>query len=98
MARAKIHPLDDRVLVQPQDAQEITAGGIILPDSAKEKPQRGTVVAVGSGPMLESGDRGSMGVSVGDVVIYGKYAGNDIKVDGHEHKILREKEILAKLV
>jgi chaperonin GroES len=98
MAKLKIRPLDDRVVVQPEDAEETTAGGIVLPDSAKEKPQRGTVVAVGPGRLLDSGNRGTLSVAVGDVVIYGKYGGSDIEVDGNEVKILRESDILAKVL
>jgi chaperonin GroES len=94
----KIRPLDDRVVVQPEEAEETTAGGIVLPDSAKEKPQRGTVVAVGPGKLLDSGSRGTLSVAVGDVVIYGKYGGSDLEVDGSEVKILRESDILAKVV
>lgn len=98
MAKINIRPLDDRVVVQPIDAEETTAGGIVLPDSAKEKPQRGTVVAVGPGRLLDSGDRGALSVAVGDEVIYGKWGGNDIEVNGEEVKILRESDILAKVV
>jgi chaperonin GroES len=98
MAKVKIRPLDDRVVVQPEEAEETTAGGIVLPDSAKEKPQRGTVVAVGPGKLLDSGSRGTLSVAVGDVVIYGKYGGSDLEVDGSEVKILRESDILAKVV
>ena len=94
----KIRPLDDRVVVEPVEAEERTAGGIVLPDSAKEKPQRGHVVALGPGRMLESGQRSPLAVSVGDEVIYGKYSGSDIEVDGHEVKILRETDILAKVL
>ncbi|TWT66031.1 co-chaperone GroES [Allorhodopirellula solitaria] len=92
-----LRPLDDRVIVQPNEAEETTAGGIVLPDSAREKPQRGTVVAVGPGKLLDSGNRGELGVSVGDVVIYGKYGGSEIEADGQELKILRESDILAKI-
>ncbi len=98
MAKLKIRPLDDRIVVQPVEAEETTAGGIVLPDSAKEKPQRGTVVAVGPGRLLDSGNRGALSVAIGDVVIYGKYGGNDLEVDGHEVKILRESDILAKVL
>lgn len=98
MAKIKIRPLDDRVVVQPIEAEETTAGGIVLPDSAKEKPQRGTVVAVGPGRLLENGSRGELSVSVGDEVIYGKYGGSDVEVDGDEVKILRESDILAKVL
>ena len=97
MAKIKIRPLDDRVVVEPIDAEEMTAGGIVLPDSAQEKPQRGTVVAVGPGKLMDSGNRGELSVNVGDEVIYGKYGGTDIEVDGDEVKILRESDILAKV-
>ena len=97
MAKNKIRPLDDRVVVEPVEAEEMTAGGIVLPSTAKEKPQRGTVVAVGPGRMLDSGERGGVSVGVGDEVIYGKYGGTDIEVDGDEIKILRESDILAKV-
>ena len=93
-----IRPLDDRVVVEPLQAEEKTAGGIVLPDSAQEKPQRGTVVAVGPGKLLDSGERGELSVSVGDEVIFGKYGGTEIEVDGDEVKILRESDILAKVV
>ena len=93
-----IYPLEDRVVVEPLAAEEMTAGGLFLPDSAKEKPQRGTVLAVGSGKLLDSGKRSEMGVAVGDEVIYGKYSGSDIEVDGREIKILRESDILARVV
>ena len=93
-----IRPLDDRVVVEPLSAEETTAGGIVLPDSAQEKPQRGTVVAVGPGKLLDSGERGELSVSVGDEVIFGKYGGTEIEVDGDEVKILRESDILAKVV
>ncbi len=93
-----LRPLDDRVVVEPVEAEETTAGGIVLPDTAKEKPQRGTVLAVGPGKLLDSGDRGELSVRVGDEVIYGKYAGSDIEIDGREVKILRETDILAKVI
>ena len=100
MAKKKIgiRPLDDRVVVEPLEAEETTAGGIVLPDSAQEKPQRGTVVAIGPGKLLDSGERGQMSVAVGDEVIYGKYGGTDIEVNGDEVKILREGDILAKVL
>jgi len=98
MKDIKLRPLDDRVVVEPVEAEEVTAGGIVLPDTAKEKPQRGTVLAVGPGRLLENGNRGELSVAVGDQVIYGKYGGNDIEIDGREIKILRESEILAKIV
>ena len=98
MAKAKIRPLDDRVVVEPIEAEQTTAGGIVLPDSAKEKPQRGTVVAVGPGRLLDSGQRGDLSVAVGDEVIYGKYGGTDIELNEDEVKILRESDILAKVI
>ncbi len=98
MAHVKLRPLDDRVVVEPQEAEERTAGGIVLPDTAKEKPQRGTIVSVGPGKLLDSGKRGELSVGIGDVVIYGKYSGTDIEVDGKDVKILRETDILAKIV
>jgi len=96
--KINIRPLDDRVVVEPLEAEEMTAGGIVLPDSAQEKPQRGKVVAVGAGKLLDSGERATLSVSVGDEVIYGKYGGTDIEVDGNEVKILRESDILAKVI
>ncbi|MFM7564183.1 MAG: co-chaperone GroES [Planctomycetota bacterium] len=98
MAKIKIRPLDDRVVVEPMAAEEVTAGGIVLPDNAKEKPQRGTVVAVGPGKLLDNGTRGTLSVAVGDEVIFGKYGGTEIEIDGEEVKILRESDILAKVV
>jgi chaperonin GroES len=98
MAKLNLRPLDDRVVVQPEDAESTTAGGIVLPDSAQEKPQRGVVVAVGPGKMLDSGNRGELTVGVGDTVIYGKYGGSNVEVDGTEVKILRESDILAKVL
>lgn len=98
MAKLKIRPLDDRIVVKPEEAESTTAGGIVLPDSAKEKPQRGTVLAVGPGRLLDSGNRGTLSVEVGDVVIYGKYGGNEVEVDGEDVKILRESDILAKVL
>ena len=98
MAKLKLRPLDDRVVVTPEEAESTTAGGIVLPDSAKEKPQRGTVVAVGPGKLLDNGNRGTLSVAIGDVVIYGKYGGSEVEVDGKDVKILRESDILAKIV
>ena len=93
----KIRPLDDRVVVRPLDAEEMTPGGIVLPDTAKEKPQRGKILAVGPGKMMDNGDRAGLSVKKGDLVIYGKYSGTEIKVEGDELKILREGDILGKL-
>ncbi len=94
----KVRPLDDRVVVEPLEAEEKTAGGILLPDSAKQKPQRGRVLATGPGKLLDNGNRAVLNVTKGDEVIYGRYAGNDITVDRKEIKILRESDILAKVV
>ena len=93
----KLKPLDDRVVVSPEEAEETTAGGIVLPDSAQEKPMMGKVVAVGDGKLLDSGSRAKVAVKKGEVVLYGKYAGSDVEVDGKEYKILRESEILGVL-
>ena len=95
MATTTIKPLEDRVVVQPAEAEEKTAGGIVLPDTAKERPQRGKVIAVGPGKLNKNGKRQSMLVKKGDAVIFGKYAGTDIEIDGKEYKILREEDILA---
>ncbi|MFP6657712.1 MAG: co-chaperone GroES [Pirellulales bacterium] len=94
----KLRPLDDRVVVEPVDAEETTAGGIVLPDSAQEKPQLGTVVAIGPGRLLDSGQRGELSVTVGDKVYFGKYGGVEQEVDGRELKILREGDLLAKVI
>ncbi len=94
----KIRPLEDRVVVKQIEAEEKTAGGIVLPDTAKEKPQRGRVLSVGPGKLLDSGERAAIGVAEGDEVLFGKYSGTDIKVDGEEVKILRETDILAKIL
>ena len=91
----KLKPLDDRVIVTPLDAAEKTAGGVILPDAAKEKPNKGKVVAVGPGKLSDSGKRHKPAVGRGAVVYYGKYSGTEVKVEGKEYKILRESDILA---
>ncbi len=93
----KLQPLDDRVVVKRLEAEEKTSGGIILPDNAKEKPQRGEVVAVGPGKLLDSGSRATPDVCAGDIVLFGKYSGTEVKVDGVELLIMRENDILAKL-
>jgi len=92
-----IRPLDDRVVVEPLEAEEKTQGGIVLPDSAKEKPTKGTVVSVGDGKLLDSGNRAKMLVKKGDQVLYGKYAGTEITVGGKDYLILKENDILAKI-
>lgn len=94
----KIRPLDDRVVVEPLEAEEKTSGGILLPDTAKQKPQRGRVLAAGPGKLSEKGDRLVLNVRVGDEVLYGKYSGSEVEVEGKEYKILRESDILAKVV
>jgi chaperonin GroES len=90
--------LDDRVVVEPLEAEEKTSGGILLPDTAKQKPQRGRVLAVGPGKLRDNGERAKLAVGVGDEVLYGRYAGNDIEVSNKEIKIMREGDILAKVV
>ena len=95
---SKIRPLEDRVVIKQIEAEEKTAGGIVLPDTAKEKPQRGRVLAGGPGKLLHSGERAASGVIAGDEVLFGKYSGTEIKVDGEEIKILRDSDILAKIV
>ena len=89
-----IKPLDDRIVVRSLEAEEKTAGGILLPDTAKEKPQKAKVLAVGAGRLNDEGKRLRLDVKVGDVVLYGKYSGTDLKWNGEEVKILRESEIL----
>lgn len=93
----KLKPLDDRIVVKRLEAEEKTAGGIILPDAAKEKPQKGEVIAVGPGKQLDSGNRATPDVVAGDKVLFGKYSGTEVKVDGVEFLIMRESDILAKL-
>ncbi len=90
-----IRPLDDRIVVKAVEAKEKTSGGILLPDSAKEKPSRAIVVAIGEGPRGDDGNRLPLTVKVGDEILYGKYAGNEIKWNGEDYKILRESEVLA---
>jgi chaperonin GroES len=92
-----VKPLDDRVLVEPSEAEETTRGGIVLPDTAKEKPQQGKVVAVGPGKLLEDGSRGPVAVKAGDLVVYGRYAGTEIKLSGDPYVICRESDILGVL-
>jgi chaperonin GroES len=91
----KIRPLGDRVVVEPQSAEEKSAGGILLPDSAKEKPLMGKIVALGNGKTLDNGTVAKMSVKKGDVVVYGTYSGSDITIDGKDLKILHEGEILG---
>ena len=93
----KLQPLGDRVVVQPAEREETTKSGIVIPDTAKEKPQRGSVIAVGKGRRDEDGDRIPMDVSVGDTVLFAKYAGTEFKFEDEEYLILSEKDILAKV-
>jgi chaperonin GroES len=91
----KIEPLYDRILVKRIEEEEKTKGGIIIPDAAKEKPQEGMVVAVGDGKVLDSGQKVALRVKAGDKILFGKYSGTEIKIDGEEHLILREDDVLA---
>ena len=95
MSKVNIKPLADRVLVEAMEAEEKTAGGIILPDTAKEKPMQGEIVAVGPGKVTESGQKVNMEVKKGDKVLYGKYSGTEVTIDGKDYLILRESDILA---
>ena len=90
-------PIDDRLVVELEEAEEKTSGGIVLPDTAKEKPQRGKIIAVGNGKLLKNGERLACTLAEGDLVIFGKYAGTEVKFEGKEYKILRESDVLAKL-
>ena len=91
----KIRPLHDRILVERLEEQEVRKGGIIIPDTAKEKPQEGTVIAVGAGKLDENGKRIPLDVKAGDKILFGKYSGNEIKIDDVEHVIMREEDVLG---
>ncbi|MCK6622962.1 MAG: co-chaperone GroES [Calditrichaceae bacterium] len=91
----KVRPLADRVLIKPLEGEEKTAGGIILPDTAKEKPMRGEVIAVGNGRIDDAGKRIPMDVKAKDIVLYGKYSGTEIKIDNEDYLIMRESDVLA---
>lgn len=91
----KLKPLDDRIVIKQSEAEEKTSGGIILPDAAREKPQIGSVVAVGPGKILDDGKRAAMSVKIKDEVIYGKYIGSDVEIDGEKYVILRESDVLG---
>ncbi len=91
----KIRPVGDRVVVKPSAKEEVTKSGIVIPDTAKEKPQEGTVVAVGSGRSLDNGDRAAMDVREGDRILFAKYGGTEFKLDGEEYLVLKENDILA---
>jgi chaperonin GroES len=94
--KLNIRPLDDRVVVEPFEAEQMTSGGIVLPDSAREKPQQGKVLAAGPGKLMEkTGERGAMSLKVGDRVFYGKYTGTEIELNGEDYVILRESDVLA---
>jgi chaperonin GroES len=95
MAKLKLNPLADRVVVKPAEAEEKTKGGIILPDTAKEKPVEGTVIAVGPGKVSDNGELVKLTVKVGDKVLYGKYSGTEVTIDGEEYLIMRESDIFA---
>ena len=101
MAKAEkqltLKPLDDRVVLEPLEAETTTSGGILLPDTAKQKPQQAKVIAVGPGKLTDKGTRTALAVKVGDVVLFGKYSGSDVEVNGKEYKIVRESEILGKI-
>ena len=96
-ANLKLRPLDDRVVIEALEAEEKTTGGILLPDTAKQKPQQGKVIAVGPGKLRDSGDRTALSVKVGDEVLFGRYAGSEVKEGGKEYKVMRESDILAKV-
>jgi chaperonin GroES len=92
---AKLRPLGDRVVIKPTPREEMTKSGIVLPDTAKEKPQEGEVIAVGNGKILDNGTKVPLDVKAGDKILFGKYSGTDIKIDDEEYLILREDEVLA---
>ena len=92
-----VKPLDDRVVVKPSESEEKTSSGIYLPEGAQEKPQTGKVVAVGPGKLNDKGERNKLSVKKGDTVVFGKYGGTEVDIDGEEHKILREGELLGVL-
>ena len=92
---AKVRPLHDRLLVKRIEEEETVKGGIIIPDTAKEKPQEGEVIAIGNGKTLDNGTKVELDVKAGDKILFGKYSGTDIKIDGEEYMILREDEVLA---
>jgi len=94
----KLQPLADRLVVMPIARDEVTKSGIVLPDTAKEKPQEGKVIAVGPGKMDDTGKRIAMDLKIGDIVIYAKYGGTELKIEGKEYMILRESDVLAKKI
>ncbi len=97
VAANKIRPIGDRVVVKPAAKEEVSKGGIIIPDTAKEKPQEGTVIAVGAGKVLDNGERSKMELKVGDRVLFAKYGGTEFKLEGEDLLVLRESDVLAVL-
>lgn len=95
MATVKIRPLQDRILVKRLNEEEKTKGGIIIPDTAKEKPQEGEVIAVGNGKILDNGTKVQVEVKVGDRILFSKYSGSEVKIDGEEYTIMREDDVLG---
>jgi chaperonin GroES len=93
----KIRPLQDRIVIKRLEGESVTKGGIIIPDSAKEKPIEGRVIAIGNGKWLKNGKARPVDFKVGDVVLFGKYSGNEVKIDGEEHMLLRESDVIAVL-
>lgn len=93
--KTKFRPMNDRILVEPVDAEETTAGGIVLPDTAREKPQRGIVLSVGPGKLLDSGERGAIDVHIGDEIFYGRYSGTEVEFQGDTYVVMRESDVLA---
>lgn len=93
--KLKLKPLHDRIIVRREEEEERTAGGILIPDTAKEKPIRGIIAAVGAGKTLDNGDTRALAVKVGDKVLFGKYAGTEVKIDGEELLVMREEDIMA---
>lgn len=93
--KIKIRPLHDRVIVRREDEEQLSAGGIVIPDSAKEKPIRGIILAIGKGKLLDNGDTRALDVKIGDRVLFGKYAGTEVKIDNQELLVLREEDIMG---
>lgn len=93
--KCKLKPLGERIVIKVLSSEEVTSGGIVLPDTAKEKPQEGEVIAVGPGKLMDNGERSKMEVSVGDKIIFAKYAGTEVKVEGEKYLIISEKDVLA---
>ncbi len=96
--KSKLEPLADRVVIRPLKHEEVTASGLVIPDTAKEKPQQGEVVAVGPGRLDDNGKRVPMDIQVGDRILYAKYTGTEVKLDGEEYIVLNEKDVLAKII